>query len=147
MKTKINYSQKFDFLDKIQYFLSISIPILFTIGLIPTLFDNVFPTLVTIIIIQILISLLRFRLLNITIELILIGLSVLSLIPLLGYLFRFTGIILAILDLATFKSIVIYSKFENTAFKNTKKNPKPKKEFKKSKFNNSNVKDADFKEK
>ena len=138
METKTKYSQEFSILDRIQYFISITIPILFCFGLIPTYYDNVFNTLIILLSVQLIISLLRFRLLNLFIELILIGLSVISLIPLLGYIFRFLGIIFAILDMSSFKSAVIYTKFENMTFKTRNQNKKAKKPLKKnSKFNST----------
>ncbi len=148
MKTKTNYKNEFSIFDRIQYFISIAIPILFFLGLIPTYYNNVFNTIIILLSIQLIISLFRFRLLNLFIELILIGLSVISLIPLLGYIFRFLGIIFAILDMASFKSTIIYTKFENMTFKTNKQKNQTKKSNKtKSKFESKNIKDADFEEK
>lgn len=122
---KVNYSKRLPALNIVQYILAAFIGICFGIGFIPTFYGNVFPVIAVALVIQIIISIARLRFLNIILELILLGLSVISLIPILGYLFRFMGIIASIVELASFKNYQIYKHVEIITFgKNKKKENK-----------------------
>jgi len=127
-------------LNQIQYAIASVIGVAFGIGLIPTLYDNVKQVIMVAITIQIFISFLRMRFLNVFLEIFLLGLGLLSLIPLLGYIFRFGGIFVAILEMVSFKNYILYRQMElRTLAKrpNKKTGKKPK----------TNFKDAEFKEK
>jgi signal transduction histidine kinase len=76
-------------LDKLQYFITIIIIVLFFVSLIPFIYDNSFFSNISILILlQLLISIFRARILNVVIGVIILILSFLSLIPLLGILFK-----------------------------------------------------------
>ncbi len=132
--------KKISFLNNIQYFITLIISILFLVGLIPFSYGNLFNLIVGLIIAQVIISILRLRFFNVIIELLLLFLAIVSAIPVLGYLFRFFGFILGILDMILFKSLVLYQKVE---IKNFYSKPFKKKQIKK----RTNFKDAEFKEK
>lgn len=143
---KVTYHKKLNFLNWVQYVLGISIAVLFGLGLIPFYYDDVSKLLFGFLIVQSLLSLVRFRFANVILEFLLIVVAVFSLIPFLGYLFRFIGVLLSILDLSMFKSTVIYKRvhlfkeaslFKDMNLKKKKTDKKPKKDFK----------DAEFKEK
>lgn len=148
-KKKYHFNEN-QFLDNIEYINSIIIAILFAIGLIPFTYSKVSSILITLILIQIIISAIRFRLLNVIIELALLILSIISFIPILGFITRFIGIIFAIIESASFKNKIIYEKIEiNTINKfKTKQNKKNNKQNNKEKSKNKEkIYDAEFKEK
>ena len=134
------FKKRISFMDHIQYFIGLFISILFLVGFIPFSFDNLFKLIIGLIIIQVIISLLRLRIFNILLELILLGLAIFSLIPVLGYFFRFLGFIVGILEMTSFKNYKLYKKVEITRFY-------PKKFKKKQIKNKVKFKDAEFKEK
>jgi hypothetical protein len=130
------------FLDLFQQLIAIAILISFFIGLIPFAYKEIFYLASGLIVVQLLISLFRLKLINFILESILLILSIFSLIPLLGYIFRGLGLLISILDLSILKNTLIYKKVE--VFTRDIK----KKKFKKSKkFNSENIKDAEFEEK
>ena len=137
--TKTYDEKNINFLNWIQYFIGVMIAILFAIGLIPFKFMDVYFYITGLIILQIFISIARLRFLNMFIEIVLLIIGALSLIPFLGYVFRIIGILVSILDISTFKSMVIYKRMKVVSVKSTKD------KFKKKKPNN--VQDADFEEK
>jgi len=108
-------------LNNVQYFLSSVIAVCFGIGLIPTLYDNVVNVIMVALGFQIIISLFRGRLLNVFFEIFLIGLGALAYIPLLGYFFRFLGIIFSILEIASFKNTFLYKQMEIRTFRMNQK--------------------------
>lgn len=133
--------EKLNFLNIFQYTLSVVILFLFLFGLVPFSYYLVFYFLSILIIVQLIISLLRFRLLNILIELLILGLAILSLIPLLGYGFRFLAIFFLIFEFFSFKNNSIYYQSNiRVGISNKSKKASKKKE-------NKNVKDASFSEK
>lgn len=146
------YKKKLSFFDYVQYFISMLISISFLLGLIPFFYDNVFRLAITLIMVQIIISLFRLRIFNILIELFLLFLSVISLVPVFGYIFRFLGFLVGILEMTSFKNYKLYKKIEVRNFYpsgfNSKNNSQKdtKSELKKSK-NKVKFQDAKFKEK
>ncbi len=137
-------------LDYIQYIISIIISILFALGLIPFFYINLVTILIILIIIQLVLSATRFRIMNIILELILLILSIFSIIPIIGFLTRFFGMLIGIIDTSTFKNYAFYEKIEIITinkFKDSKFGSKSK--FSKSRkgFNSNNFRDAEFKEK
>lgn len=136
--------------DIIQYLISIAISILFIIGLISTKFQEYFQITIGLIILQILLSSLRIRLINIIIELSILIFALIGYIPYLGYFFRFLGFLVSLLDISIFKSQTIDNKikiiYRNIKSKNYKENKNLKQKFYSKKFEN-NIKDAQFKEK
>ena len=108
-------------LNNVQYFLSSVVAVSFGIGLIPTLYDDVFKVIMFVLTVQIVISLFRLRLLNVFFEIFLIGTGVLAYVPLLGYFFRVIGIFVSILELASFKNSMLYKQMEIRTFRTGKK--------------------------
>lgn len=109
---KTIYEERPSALKTIQYALAILIAILFGAGLIPFTFWSILPYLAGVIILQLIFSTVRFAIINIILELILLVLALLSAIPLLGYIFRILGLILALLEIGTLKSTVISRRVE-----------------------------------
>lgn len=109
-----------------QYCINIILLVLFFAGLIPYYYDNISKYIFLFLGIQIFISLLRLRFINVILELIILGLSVLSIIPFAGYVFRIVAILILFGDIATFKLIGIYKKVNvvniNTFKVDSKKN-------------------------
>lgn len=136
-------------MNNIQYFISSAMGICFGIGLIPTFFDDVYKVIVALLIVQIIISIIRGRLLNIFLEIFLVGLAGLSLIPLLGYVARFLGIIFCILEMASFKNGFLYQQMDMRTFnsKSGFKSKKPKSKKPQVKKPKVKFEDANFKEK
>lgn len=136
--------------DTIQYLISIAISILFVIGLISTKFQEYFQITIGLIILQILLSILRIRLINIIIQLPILIFALIGYIPYLGYFFRFLGFLVSLLDMSTFKSQTINNKvniiYTNSRAKKSRENQKSKQKLYSKNFEN-NVKDAQFKEK
>jgi len=132
------FFKKMKILDRIQYFIGVFIGILFVLGLIPFTFDKLYVLIKGLIIIQIIISLVRLRILNVILEIFILGLAFLSLIPLLGYLFRIVGLIMSILDFSSFKNYKIFKKVEIKKYYPNKY---------KNKLKSTNFKEAEFKEK
>lgn len=154
MVDKINQPMK-NILNNTQYFISSIIAVSFGIGLVPTLYDNVFPIIMISLTAQLIISLGRVRLLNVFLEIFLIGAAFLSQIMLLGYIFRFVGIIFSIIEMASFKNGILYKQMEVRTFRtsNKKRRKSPAgaaASINKSKSNvkpKTKIKDAEFKEK
>lgn len=103
-------------LNNVQYFLSAVIAVCFGIGLIPTLYDDVFKVVMVALSIQIVVSLLRVRLFNVLLEVFLVAFGFSSLIPVFGYVFRFLGIIFSVFEMASFKNFVLYRQMEMKTF-------------------------------
>lgn len=141
VESTTRYYRKIDFLDTFQYIISIVIAVTFAAGLIPGLYGEVFIFTIAAIVIQILFSLIRLRLLNVILELFLLLFAVIGFIPVLGWIFRLVGFFGAILDMATFKSSHIYKKVQVKTFK-----PRPSKK-KPAKKTVKKFKEAEFKEK
>ncbi len=142
----IRYKKKFSLLDTLQYTLAIIITICFGIGLIPTYYFQISIVLIGCIIVQLILSLLRLRLLNVILEIIILILAILGIIPVLGYLFRFIGLFGALLEMASFKNYKMYKQIEIRTFDNfsAKKRKSNSKQIRKS---NNKVVEADYKEK
>jgi hypothetical protein len=126
IKKKVIY-RKSSFLDFFQYFIGIFISILYGFTLIPFHSIAIAPILAIALLIQLIFSAIRLRIINVFLELILLINILLSIIPLFGYVFRFLGIVLSILDMATFKSDVYYEKIEIIYENNFSKKSKSKK--------------------
>lgn len=139
-RKETTYALESGLINMIQYVISLCCAILFGLGFIPYYYDDVAKYLIAALVVNFLISLIRFRILNVFIQIFLIGLSVLSFIPLAGYLFRILGLIFSIVDMSTFKNVEIYKKVKVFTIKDTfdKKESKKKKD---------KVVDVDFKEK
>ena len=133
--------KKLNFLNTIQYTIGLILSIGFAIGLVPFYYDNISTYIIALIIIQLLLSLVRLRFLNVFLEVVLLGLAVVSLIPLLGYLFRLIALIVSVLDSSSFKHTFIYKRMETVS------NNKTFGGFKKKQRTDTNFQDADFKEK
>ncbi len=132
--------------NSVQYIFSIVISLLFGVSLIPGNFGDMGGVLVIMILVQILISILKFNLLHLILEFVLLIFAILSFIPYLGYLFILIGFVLSLLDLVTFKNSAIYKQVNvrfDTSFSNKKKSQQKEKKVKHSK----DVVDAEFKEK
>lgn len=138
--------EKYSFLSGIQYFLATFIAILFGISLWQPFFYKVVWGLSGLILIQILLSSLRLRLLNIILEIFLLVLILPSLIPFLGVFTILIGLLLGMLEMATFKHMTVYKMAEVKTFKKYF-GQSSKKEKKTSKKKSSKVFDADFVEK
>lgn len=134
------YYKKISIIDRIQYMISAIIAITFALGLVPGIYAEVFIFTIGAIVIQIVISLTRLRILNVLLELFLLLFSIIAIVPFLGWLFRLIGMLGSILDMATFKNYSIYKKVEVNTFK-SKKRPSKKKKI------NNKFKDAQFEEK
>ncbi len=153
MKKDIDY--KINILNSIQNLLSIVITFLILIGLIPFLYNDIYQSVVLLLTIQLLISLLRFRLINLFFEImIIIFLSVAALplfisikiiaIPLaiLLYIFKIFALIIALLDMSAQKGTYVYKNI-NIKKQENKQNPKINKA---KKYSSNNIKDAEFEE-
>ena len=109
------YYKKIRFLDIVQYLIASFIGIGFLLWLLPQSW-NLLPTnyppiekiIISGLVIQAIISILRFRVLGLFLELFLLLLTLLSLVPYAGYFFRFLGLIFILVELATFQSYQIY---------------------------------------
>lgn len=138
------YYNKFSFLNGFQYFLATFIAILFGISLWQPFFYKVVWGLVLLLLLQVVISLLRVRLLNIILEIFMLILILPSLIPFLGVFAILIGLLIGLLEMATFKHMVLYKKVEvKTIHDYFGKGKKDKKSSKKK----TNFKDVNFKEK
>ncbi|NCC70790.1 hypothetical protein EOM09_04360 [bacterium] len=126
------------FLASIQYVLSVFIVVAFILSLIPNFYDRIYIYLLILVLVQIILSVIRFKLLNVFFEIFLLALIIVGLIPYLGWLFRFLGVFISLIDMLLLKESKFYKMIEIRTIKRIKK----------PKFNNSsNVKDANFKEK
>jgi predicted membrane protein len=141
-KAQTMFADKKSFWDTIQYLLGVLITLLFALGLIPFTYGDIFGILAGLIIVQFAISLVRFRLLNISLLIVLFILSLLSLIPFVGYIFRFFAILIAILDFASYKHAKVYHRFEQIRVEKTSFKKKTSKKTKEK----AEAKDASFKE-
>ncbi|MCA9495904.1 MAG: hypothetical protein KC589_03095 [Nanoarchaeota archaeon] len=139
----IKYQKRISIFDWIQYFISGIITICFVIGLIPGYYNKIATLLIAFIVVQILISILRLRLLNMILELFILLISIISLVPFLGWFFRFLGIITGILEMASFKNYKLYKQVEIKTFKRKNPNKAPIKK----RIHDKPIKDADYKEK
>ena len=99
VKQSVSFSREFSLLSIFQQIIAILIGVLFFLGLIPFNYPEVSGILITLIVVQLFVSLFRLHLFAFFYELILLLLSVLSFIPILGYLFRFLGFIGALFDM------------------------------------------------
>lgn len=146
-KTNISYQKSLKFFDMIQYILAITIVIGFASGIFG-LFTSFGMILIYIIIAQFLLSILRLKILNIILEIVLLILAIISLglnqiSYFLAILFILIGFIASVLDLSTIKYFTVYKMVERRTFDsfgNKKKTIKTKKKV-------NNFKDASFKEK
>lgn len=143
METKKTTTTTYDILNILQYLISILIMLSFIISLIPYAYKNIFVITIGLIALQLLISLARLKLINFLIETIILALSLLALIPILGYLFKFIAIPITILDISALKNTIIYKKVEIFSDNINPKKPKTKTK----KFNSEEIHDAQFKEK
>lgn len=138
------------FMSNLQYFLASILAISFGIGILPFFYKKVVTVVAVCLGIQVLISVFRGRLLNVFLEIFLVGLAVISLIPIIGLVSSFFAMIICILEMAAFKNGVLYQQMDMRAF-NSKSGFKSKssKSKKKPGIKKPNVKfeDADFSEK
>lgn len=112
VERSVKFVRKSSFVNKVQYFIGMIIAILFALGFIPFFYLDVFPFLIVALAIQLVISILRLRIINVILICIMIVLSVASLIPIVGYLFRFLGFLTGLLDMASYKSTFVYKRIE-----------------------------------
>lgn len=126
--------------DNVQYFIAVVMAIFFAFSLFN--FSMLFVVSIAILI-QLIISILRFRVFGIFLEIFILILVGLSFIPFLGILFKILGLFAAIFEMAIFKNSTIYKQVEIRTFNSKQKKSKNKKVTKpKVEFE-----DADFKEK
>jgi hypothetical protein len=139
-----------NYLNNLQYFLSSIMAFSFGIGLFPFMYKKVLPVIAVCLTIQIIISVFRGRLLNVFLEIFLVGLAAISIIPVLGFITRLIGLVICILEMAAFKSGVLYAQMDTRAF-NSKSGFKSKNSSRKksAEIKKPDVKfsDADFEEK
>jgi glucan phosphoethanolaminetransferase (alkaline phosphatase superfamily) len=128
----------------IQNILGIIIAGGFGLGLIPFWYIVTFPIIIVCLIIQIIISVLRFKLLNLILQIFVLVLALLSLIPFIGVVFRFLGLVITIIDISSSNSAHIVS-FNTSGAQSFKKKKQPKE--KKKVVKKKNFKDAEFSEK
>jgi hypothetical protein len=138
------------YLNNLQYFLSSIMAFSFGIGLFPFMYQKILPVIAVCLTIQVIVSVFRGRLLNVFLEIFLVGLAVISLTPVLGIITRFIGVLFCILEMAAFKNGVLYSQMDARAF-NSKSGSKSKNSSRKksAEIKKPDVKfaDADFEEK
>lgn len=147
-KINVTYQKSLKILDFFQYIFALIIAIGFTSGIFG-FFKEIGVIIIFIIIAQLFISLIRFKILNLLIEVVLLILAIISLVLnqltyFLAILFILIGFLASILDLSTIKYMTIYKMVETKTFDsfgNKKKVIKTKKKV------NKDVKDASFKEK
>ena len=147
-KVNVTYQKSLKFLDFFQYIFALIIAIGFTAGIFG-FFKSIGLVIIYIIVAQILLSLVRLKILNMIIETILLILAIISLALnnityFLALPFIFIGFLASILDLSTIKYVTVYKMIETRTFDsfgNKKKVIKTKKKVDK------NVKEASFKEK
>ena len=132
-RKEVHYQKKWNFLNIIQYIIGILIFALFVVGLIPFNYGVVGSTLLSLLVIQIIISLFRLSLFAVFLELLLLFLAVAAFFPVLGYIPRILGALLALLDLAGFQ---LTSRSKKVIITNFSKRKKPQ-----------YTKDAEFSEK
>jgi hypothetical protein len=139
-----------EYLNNLQYFLSSVMAFSFGIGLFPFMYKKVLPVIAVCLAIQVIVSVFRGRLLNVFLEIFLVGLAAISIIPVLGIITRFIGILFCILEMAAFKNGALYAQMDTRAF-NSKSGFKSKNSSRKksAEIKKSDVKfaDADFEEK
>jgi predicted membrane protein len=148
---------KTSYLNKLQYFLSLIILALLLVSLIPEFYNKISFYIITIIVIQFIISLIRYRFINSIFEFLIFFLSIIGLIPYIGWLFRLIALPIALLDLfaskdsAVFQTFEIYTKnkaYEKNPFKKkTKFKIRDNKKSKSKKKDQEKVYDAEFREK
>lgn len=145
-----------DVLGTVQYIIGLVIAIIFGLSLVPFSYGDMFYLVLGIIVVQMIISLIRFRILNFMLETIILIFAIIGIVPfLIGYIFRLLVIPITIIDMATFKSTTIYKKVEIITANNIKrtrrtKNGKPiksKTKITKKPRSKVKVKDAEFTEK
>jgi hypothetical protein len=153
---KTNIEHKTNLLNSIQNILSLIIIFLILIGLIPFLYNDIYQNVILLLTIQILISLLRVRLINIFFEIIIIIFLSIAALPLfisikiiaiplaiVLYIFKIFALIIAMLDLSAQRGTYVYKNI-NIKKQENKQKPKIKKA---KKYSSNNIKDAQFKEK
>lgn len=144
-------------MNMVQYVLAVIIILMIMLSFIPTIYGKIFHILFLLLFIQIIISIFRLRLLNIFFEVMLVILAGIMLIPILfknfpildillfilNYIFIIIAFFVAVIDMSTFKSNMIYKRVEIFTTGKSKKNPQTskKKAIKKPK---KNAKSADF---
>lgn len=89
--------------DRIGYLFSLVLIFCFVLGLVPYMYDDVFWVALVCVCSLLVVSFWRFRVVNILFEMVLFCLVLLSLFPVLGYVFRFLGIVVGLFELSTFK--------------------------------------------
>lgn len=126
-------------LNTLQYIFSVVIAIIFGIGVFSTKYQELFPVILTFALIQLLITMLRFRILNLVIELFVLIFIILAWVPIIGWPFRLIGLIVVLIEMSVFKNITIQKKIQTIYFNNSKS--------KKKKKTKTTFTDAEFKEK
>jgi hypothetical protein len=134
-------------LSNIQYLLSSVLAICFAIGIFPFLYKKVVSIVIVCLGVQVLISVIRGRLLNVFLEIFLVGLAAISLIPILGLVASFFAMIVCILEMAAFKNGVLYQQMDMRAFNSKKKSKSSSKKSAGIKKPEPKFEDADFSEK
>ncbi len=147
VERKVTYKKRLGVLDSAQYLIAIIIAICFGIGLIPFYYDEVFVVLISLIIVQIIISFVRLRLLNVIIEVFLLIISIIAIIPFIGYLFRIIGLLASLLEMLSFKNYIMYKNIEIRTFKTDFSKKESKSNNKKIQKKSIKAQDAEFSEK
>ena len=134
-------------LSNVQYFLSSILAICFAIGIFPFLYKKVVSIVAVCLAIQVIVSVIRGRLLNVFLEIFLVGLAALSLIPILGLVASFFAMVVCILEMAAFKNGVLYQQMDMRAFNSKNKTKTSKKKSSGIKKPEPKFEDASFSEK
>ncbi len=139
IKKTTTYKRRFSPLSLIQQILGVIIGVLFFLGLIPFAYMEVGVSLLIIITIQAIISLFRAQFGMFLFELFLLFLAIISFIPLLGYVFRFLGLLLSFLEVGLHRDSKIIKSVNVVSYNRRKGSSKTK--------SHSRVYDAQFEEK
>ena len=142
MRQSIKY-KKPSFLDNIQYIVGIILTIGLGVSLIPGYYNKMSEIIITALVVQVIISGLRAKIINVFLELVILLLSLIGFIPFLGWFFRLVAFFISLLDMAALKNNIVSKQIEIRAFKPNFRNKKKSAK----KQEKETVVDAEFKEK
>ncbi|MDA3854753.1 MAG: hypothetical protein PF569_00740 [Candidatus Woesearchaeota archaeon] len=142
-------------LGTIQHILGMLIGGFLLLSLIPTVYQDIYQATIGLILIQIILSLIRLRIINLVLEIIILILALISIIPILisvkiiaiplailVYLLRIIALIIALIDSSSQNSPVVFAKMNLNNMRQKKEKPQKSKKLK-----DLNIQDAEFKEK
>lgn len=131
---KTTYKKNLVPLGLIQYLLTFLVLFLFGIGLMPGYYGDIYYIIATLLLFQILVSIVRFRVLNVVFQVVIFILAFIALVPVLGWFIRLLCFMLVLLDFGFLKFYNIEKHIVIKKYNNEKQKPK-------------DAKDAQFKEK